>query len=234
MAWKMGETKMDDFIILNQLFNKTIYIEDNNCEILNEDYIKNKKNKISYRHIFSYLPTEFIEKIYGEAMRHYYQSKVFNIPRQHGAVKSYRLKNHRIRIMREPDDDRLFTLPYKNFDKILDSNKKYRTADSRLNLCIWTTKKGKLCKCSTGGCQSSMKVLKIRKPYQNGFFDNWGGGYGFLVGKPHHIEYIHFGVCGRHYPIAKKLPEEERERVALEGIKARFGVVEKHGIWCRV
>ncbi len=216
MAWKMGETKMDDFIILNQLFNKTIYIEDNNCEILNEDYIKNKKNKISYRHIFSYLPTEFIEKIYEEAMRHYYQNKVLQIPRW--ASQSLERPAHATMKM--------------NFDNILDSRKKYQSGDSTLNLCIWTTKSGKLCKCSTWG-SAAMKVLKIRKPYERDFFDNWDGGRN-TPGKPHRIEYIHFGVCGRHDRMAEKLPEEERKRVALEGIKARFGVVEKHGIWCRV
>jgi len=93
-SWKTctyAEDKEDDLIILNQLRgDKTIFIEDNGCEILDSNYIKDKKNKISYRKLWSYLPPQIIEILYQTLMREYFDEKgmMMEVPRprgQHGA-----------------------------------------------------------------------------------------------------------------------------------------------------
>ena len=89
-SWKTctyAEEKEDDLIILNQLRgDKTIFIEDNACEILDSNYIKDKKNKISYRKLWSYLPPQIIEILYQTLMREYFDEKVMmmEVPRPRG------------------------------------------------------------------------------------------------------------------------------------------------------
>ena len=230
MSWKKGESKLDDLIILNQLNDKTIFIEDNECEILDKDYIKNKKNKISYRHAFSYLPTEIIEKLYDGAMRHYYSTKVIH-PRK--ILSCDRIHYYpecrffRHKPKRRYDRD----LPV-NFYTILATKTLlyYGARDERLHKCMWISKNGKPCKCSASW--EAMNVLKVDLPYQGRIYDNYDGGR-FVEGSPHYTQYQHFGVCKTHAKVAEKLTEEERERVARDALKARFGTVEKNGYWCK-
>jgi hypothetical protein len=237
MSWKKGESKLDDLIILNQLNDKTIFIEDNECEILDKDYIKNKKNKISYRHAFSYLPTEIIEKLYEGAMRHYYSTKVIH-PRKI-SYRPYcpnltpypecRFLSHKPKRRYDGDPSRPV-----NFYTILASKCRYSSGDERLQRCMWISKNGKPCKCSASPLAPSMNVLKVKKPYEGGFWDGWDGGR-WEKGRPHTDcdDYVYFGVCKTHAKAAQKLTEEERERVARDALKACFGTVEKHGYWCK-
>ena len=70
----------DKSIILNKNHNgKIIFIEDNECEILDSNYINDKKNKISWRHIFSYLDNETTEIINRMVYQSVMKEKVLNI-----------------------------------------------------------------------------------------------------------------------------------------------------------
>jgi len=232
MSWKKGESKLDDLIILNQLNDKTIFIEDNECEILDKDYIKNKKNKISYRHAFSYLPTEIIEKLYDAAMRHYYSTKVIHprkISQRYRSAPAYQ----ECRFFRHKPKSRYDRNLPVNFYTILATRSldfNSGVHDERLHKCMWISKNGKPCKCSASW--TTRTVLKVDLPYQGRIWDNFGGGR-YVDGRPHYTRDMRFGVCKTHAKVAEKLTEEERERVARDALKARFGTVEKHGYWCK-
>lgn len=70
----------DKKIVLNKNHNgKVIFIEDNECDYLDSDYIKNKNNKLSWRHIFSYLDNETTEIINRMIYQSVMKEKVLNI-----------------------------------------------------------------------------------------------------------------------------------------------------------
>ena len=70
----------DKKIVLNKNHNgKIIFIEDNECEILDSKYINDKNNKISWRHIFSYLDNETTEIINRMVYQSVMKEKVLNI-----------------------------------------------------------------------------------------------------------------------------------------------------------
>jgi hypothetical protein len=70
----------DKKIVLNKNHNgRVIFIEDNECEILDSKYINDKKNKISWRHIYSYLDNETTEIINRMVYQSVMKEKVLNI-----------------------------------------------------------------------------------------------------------------------------------------------------------
>ena len=70
----------DKKIVLNNNHNgRVIFIEDNECEILDSNYINDKKNKISWRHIYSYLDNNTIEIVNRMVYQSIMKEKVLNI-----------------------------------------------------------------------------------------------------------------------------------------------------------
>ena len=70
----------DKKIVLNNNHNgKIIFIEDNECEILDSNYINDKNNKISWRSVFSYLDNETTEIINRMVYQSVMKEKVLNI-----------------------------------------------------------------------------------------------------------------------------------------------------------
>ena len=70
----------DKKIVLNNNHNgRVIFIEDNECEILDSNYINDKKNKISWRHIFSYLDNNTIEIVNRMVYQSIMKEKILNI-----------------------------------------------------------------------------------------------------------------------------------------------------------
>ena len=67
-------------IVLNHNHNgKVIFIEDNECEILDSNYINDKNNKLSWRSVFSYLDNETTEIINRMIYQSVMKEKVLNI-----------------------------------------------------------------------------------------------------------------------------------------------------------
>ena len=93
---KITLLNQDKKIILNENHNgRVIFIDDNSCEILDKNYINNKTNKLSWRHMFSYLDSESIEKIMNEIQRDYMKDKVLKI-HNHISFNNYSWENRRI------------------------------------------------------------------------------------------------------------------------------------------
>jgi hypothetical protein len=70
----------DKKIVLNNNHNgRVIFIEDNECEILDSNYINDKKNKISWRHIYSYLDNNTIEIVNRMVYQSIMKEKILNI-----------------------------------------------------------------------------------------------------------------------------------------------------------
>ena len=77
------QNNQDSMIVLNKGHKgKVIFIEDNDCEILDSSYIKNKNNKLYWRHQYSYLNEELIEYINQMIYTHIMKNKVLAIPRR--------------------------------------------------------------------------------------------------------------------------------------------------------
>jgi ribosomal protein S8 len=88
--------KQEEKIILNHNHNgRRIFIDDNDCEILDKNYINDKNNKISWRHIFSYLDKDSIERIMNDIQRFHMKTKVLNI-RNHITFNNYSWEMRRI------------------------------------------------------------------------------------------------------------------------------------------
>ena len=77
---KITLLNQDKKIILNENHNgRVIFIDDNECEILDKNYINNKNNNLSWRHIFSYLDNDSIEKIMNEIQKEHMKKNVLKI-----------------------------------------------------------------------------------------------------------------------------------------------------------
>ena len=209
MTWQTAESKLDDLIILNQLRgDKTIFIEDNDCEILDSNYIKDKKNKMSYRTVWSYLPSEVIEILYQTCMREYYNEKVLEL-------KVPRVRNHDIRNPKNDPENawykQLVQKPSGRWGYPTKTSKRIRRRhDDRHhdpNTCVCITKKGKVCgkKCMTNG---------------HGLNEPFG-----------EIDSFELRCCGTHKRVIDKMtPKQLKDEIAK--IMLHMGYVEKHGIWC--
>ena len=219
MTWQTAESKLDDLIILNQLRgDKTIFIEDNDCEILDSNYIKDKKNKMSYRTVWSYLPSEVIEILYQTCMREYYNEKVLelNVPR----VRNYDIRNPENdpenawykQLVQKPSGR--WGYPTKTSKKIDNRpGQQYKLTPSLLtgvrvcDSCVCLTKKGKICgkKCMTNG-------WSLNEPFAE-------------------IDSFKLRCCGTHKRVIDKMtPKQLKDEIAK--IMLHMGYVEKHGIWC--
>lgn len=69
----------DNMIELNTIKDKIILIEDNECEIMNSQYIQDKNNKIVWRTLWSFLDKDSIENIMNIYTRDYMKNVVFKI-----------------------------------------------------------------------------------------------------------------------------------------------------------
>ena len=216
MAWQTAESKLDDLIILNQLRNgKTIFIEDNDCEVLDSNYIQDKKNKMSYRTVWSYLPNEVIEILYQVCMREYYSEKVLElkVPR----VRNYDISNPK----NDPENAWYKQLeqkasgkwgyPTKTSQRIRrrhhDRHPHSRQRSDDPNTCVCLTKKGKICgkKCMTNG-------WSLNEPFAE-------------------IDSFELRCCRTHKRVIDKMtPKQLKDEIAK--IMLHKGYVEKHGIWC--
>jgi hypothetical protein len=86
---KITLLNQDKKIKLNENHNgKVIFIDDNNCEVLDKNYINDKNNNLSWRHIFSYLDSESIERIMNEIQRDCMKTKILKI-RNHISFTDY-------------------------------------------------------------------------------------------------------------------------------------------------
>ena len=76
------QDNQDSMIVLNKGHKgKVIFIEDNDCKILDSSYIKNKDNKLYWRHQYSYLNEELIQYINQMIYTDIMKNKVLAIPR---------------------------------------------------------------------------------------------------------------------------------------------------------
>lgn len=88
----------DKMITLNQVKDKIILIEDNDCEILNSNYIQDKNNKIVWRTLWSCLDKDSIENIMNIYTRDYMKNVVFKIQPK---ISFYSHKYELMRIVEE-------------------------------------------------------------------------------------------------------------------------------------
>lgn len=88
----------DKMIELNTIKDKIILIEDNECEILNSNYIQDKNNKIVWRTLWSCLDKDSIENIMNIYTRDYMKNVVFKIQPK---ISFYSHKYELMRIVEE-------------------------------------------------------------------------------------------------------------------------------------
>ena len=106
---KITLLNQDKQIILNDNHNgRIIYIEDNECEILDKNYINDKNNKITWRHVYSFLDNNCIENIYQFLHRDIMKNVVFKIQPK---INFYSHRYEMLRIVEE-----VYDCQYNHFD----------------------------------------------------------------------------------------------------------------------
>ena len=90
--------KQDCMIELNTINDKIIMIEDNECEMLNSQYIQDKNNKIVWRTLWSFLDKDSIENIMKIHTQNYMKNVVFKIQPK---ISFYSHKYELLRIVEE-------------------------------------------------------------------------------------------------------------------------------------
>ena len=262
-SWKTctyAEDKEDDLIILNQLRgDKTIFIEDNGCEILDSNYIKDKKNKISYRKLWSYLPQEVINTLYKTLMREYYDEKVMmmKVPRpRDNAVQLSQLARQKLveRGLEQKESGKWGyptaqsrKLDFKEYGR---NNRVFRPRLEQEN-CVCLTKKGKICgkKCMSNGYALNKPFAFVEgiltgpvyslhgwretmEPEHNYRHQQWGAQrWPEIDPSVEEGRAAPLRCCGTHKRMLDKMsPKQLKTEIAK--IMLAQGYVEKHGIWC--
>ena len=114
---KITLLNQDKQIILNDNHNgRIIYIEDNDCEILDKNYINDKNNKITWRHIYSLLDNDCIDNIYQFLHKDIMKNVVFKIQPK---ITFY---SHRYELMRIVEE--LYNCQYNHNDNQQERSRK--------------------------------------------------------------------------------------------------------------
>ena len=224
----------DKKIVLNNNHNgRVIFIEDNECEILDSNYINDKKNKISWRHIYSYLDNNTIEIVNRMVYQSIMKEKVLNI-HYHISFNNYMWDLRRIiervydceifgndsreererkrKIIEEESwevvewDKRDNTLI--NKDKFITSNR-YNILGSSANWkCKFRKSNGEICN------KYGTSKIELEKDY-----------FSYLMGSK--IE-----CCGIHYNQYNKLNKHKKNE-KVKDIFSDINLVLKNGIMCK-
>ena len=89
------QNNQDSMIVLNECHKgRAIFIEDNDCEILDSSYIKNKDNKLYWRHQYSYLNEDLNQYINQMIYTDIMKNKVLAIPRHILYFAKYEFYEH--------------------------------------------------------------------------------------------------------------------------------------------
>jgi hypothetical protein len=154
--------EQDNMIELNIHNGKIIYIEDNDCELCNDHYIKNKKNNLKWRHIYSLLPNDTIELINQLIYKDIYKNNVLGIHKPIYTSRLYERGGDNIlmddklnksrqyttkeqaKIINEESYEIITIQPETNL--MIDKAKRNKNWQN-INICNMKMKNGKKCRC---------------------------------------------------------------------------------------
>jgi len=214
--------QQDNMIELNIHNGKIIYIEDNDCELCNDDYINNKQNIMKWRHIYSFLPSDTIELINQLIYKDIYKNYVLNIHRPIYTSKLYENKNENI-LMNEKlrecnrsnnlstreeydirDEESYEMIDIEKETNIMEDKIRRNKNWININVCNMKMKNGKKCRCDYSKNIDIKKYgifVKSLCNYQEDFTYNYEEKQYEKDGLGH---YCSIRLCGKHLNRRKK------------------------------